>query len=85
MVHGGGAGSRVHRSRPRASRRGRRLELVTKAGFSFLMANINYLRDKRYEVQRIEEDGLRDSAIITTVRPRPVLPGKRSAAGNTSN
>ena len=36
------------------------LDLVTKPGFSYLMASIKYLRDGEYRVDRIEEDGQRD-------------------------
>jgi len=51
------------------------LDLVTKPGFSFLMAHVKYLRDGRYKVERIEEDGQRDSTAITLLRVRPVRPG----------
>src|SRR5262249_54416050 len=33
------------------------LNLVTKPGFSYLMAHVKYLRDGRYQVERIEEEG----------------------------
>jgi hypothetical protein len=52
------------------------MNLVTKAGFSFLMAHVNYLRDGQYKVERIEEGGQRDNATITMLRVRPVLPPK---------
>ena len=55
------------------------LNLVAKAGFSYLMANVKYLRDGQYTVQRIEEDAARDSVSLTTVRIRPVLPAKSAA------
>jgi hypothetical protein len=54
------------------------LDLVTKPGFSFLMAHVKYLRDGRYKVERIEEDGQRDSTSITLLRVRPVRPGMAS-------
>ena len=38
------------------------------------MANVKYLRDGRYTVQRIEEDAARDAVSLTTVRIRPVMP-----------
>ncbi|MFB3855171.1 MAG: M14 family zinc carboxypeptidase [Vicinamibacterales bacterium] len=50
------------------------LPLVIKPGLSFVMANIKYLRDGRYEVQRIEEDSGSDGAARTVLRVRPVLP-----------
>jgi hypothetical protein len=53
------------------------LNLVSKAGFSYLMANVNYLRNGEYKMQRIEEDGQRDSVSQTIVRIRPVLPSKK--------
>jgi murein tripeptide amidase MpaA len=52
------------------------LSLVTKAGFSFLMAHVKYLEDGAYRVERIEEGGQRDSAVLTMLRPRPVMPKK---------
>jgi len=42
------------------------------------MANVKYLRDGQYTVHRIEEDAARDAATLTTVRIRPVMPGKNS-------
>jgi hypothetical protein len=47
--------------------------LVTKPGLSFMMANITYLRNGRYEVQHIDEDAGTDGASLTIVRVRPVL------------
>jgi hypothetical protein len=52
------------------------LDLVTKAGFSFLMAHVEYLRDGRYKIDRIEESGQRDGSSLTTLRVRPVMPGR---------
>ena len=53
---------------------GRSLEIVTQAAFSNMMANIKYLRDGFYEVQRIEEDGPQESTTRTLLRVRPVQP-----------
>ena len=54
------------------------LNLVTKPGFSYLMAHVKYLRDGRYQVERIEEEGQgqaqRDSTSLTVLRVRPVKP-----------
>jgi hypothetical protein len=52
------------------------LNLVSKAGFSFLMAHVNYLRDGDYKLERIEEPGQRDAVSLTALRVRPVKPGK---------
>jgi hypothetical protein len=62
------------------------LNLVTKAGFSFLMAHVTYLRDGGYAVERIEENGQRDGSVLTSLRVRPVKPPRdqprsASAAG----
>jgi hypothetical protein len=48
--------------------------LVTRAGFSFLMAHVTYLRDGRYTVEPIEESGQRDGSVLKTLRVRPVRP-----------
>jgi hypothetical protein len=72
---------------PDETAQGEWLNLVAKAGFSYLMANVKYLRDGHYTVQRIEEDGARDTVSLTTVRIRPVMPGKAPAtspAGRTT-
>jgi hypothetical protein len=61
---------------PDETAQGEWLNLVAKAGFSYLMASVKYLRDGQYTVQRIEEDATRDSVSLTTVRIRPVMPGK---------
>jgi len=63
---------------PDETAQGEWLNLVAKAGFSYLMANVKYLRDGQYTVHRIEEDAARDAATLTTVRIRPVMPGKPS-------
>lgn len=55
------------------------LNLVSKAGFSFLMAHVNYLRDGQYSIERIEEPGQRDAVSITMLRVRPVEPAKPAA------
>ena len=60
------------------------LNLVSKAGFSYLMASVKYLRDGDYTVERIGEDGQRDSVSMTMLRVRPVLPKKHSAAVTTT-
>jgi len=54
------------------------LNLVTKPGFSYLMAHLTYLRDGQYAVERIEESGQRDSTSITLLRVRPVRPAARA-------
>ncbi|HEY0876729.1 MAG TPA: M14 family metallopeptidase [Vicinamibacterales bacterium] len=60
---------------PDETAQGEWLTLVTKPGFSYLMAHVKYLRDGRYKVERIEEDGQRDATSLTLLRVRPVLPG----------
>ena len=59
------------------------LALATKPGFSYLMANLKYLRDGRYKIERIEEGGQRDTTTITLVRVRPVMPGGAPAVTTT--
>jgi hypothetical protein len=61
---------------PDETAQGEWLNLVTKAGFSFLMAHVKFLRDGEYAIERIEEGGLRDAVSITMLRPRPVKPGR---------
>lgn len=53
---------------------GELLELAIRNGFSAALAHLKYLRDGRYQLERIEEDAPGDGARITTVRVRPVLP-----------
>jgi zinc carboxypeptidase/S-layer family protein len=65
---------------PDETAQGEWLNLVTKAGFSYLMASIKYLRDGEYAIERIGEDGQRDSVSITMFRPRPVMPKKHTGA-----
>ena len=70
---------------PDETAQGEWLNLVTKAGFSFLVAHVNYLRDGQYHVERIEEGGQRDSSSVTMLRVRPVMPGingRRKAEGS---
>jgi hypothetical protein len=55
------------------------LSLVTKAGFSFLMAHVKYLEQGQYRVERIEEGAARDGAQLTTLRVRPVMPERTAA------
>jgi hypothetical protein len=57
--------------------RGRSLEIVAQAAFANMMANIKYLRDGQYEVERIEEDGSQESMTRTVLRVRPVQPPRR--------
>jgi hypothetical protein len=61
------------------------LALAAKAGFSYLMANVGYLRDGQPVITRIEEDGLRDSVTRTTIRVRPLMTPKPSAAERTTS
>jgi hypothetical protein len=65
---------------PDETAQGQWMNLVTKAGFSFLMAHVNYLRDGQYTIERIEEGGQRDSSTITMLRVRPVMPAKAPKA-----
>jgi hypothetical protein len=70
---------------PDETAQGRRVELVTKPVFSYVMANIKYLRDGQYAVQRIEEDYTRDAVSLTTLRVRPVLPGSAKSNNKVSD
>ena len=65
---------------PDETAQGEWLNLVAKAGFSYLMASVKYLRDGHHTVQRMEEDATRDAVSLTTIRIRPVMPGRTSAA-----
>ena len=65
---------------PDETAQGNWLDLVTKPGFGYLMANIKYLQAGKYEVQRIGEESGRDSVSLTTFRARPVLPAKNKEA-----
>ena len=70
---------------PDETAQGEWLNLVAKAGFSYLMANIKYLRDGQYTVHRIEEDAARDAVSLTTVRIRPVMPGRTPASTRSTS
>ena len=59
------------------------LNLVTKPGLSYVMAHVNYLRDGRYVVERIEEDGQRDATSLTLLRVRPVRPAAAGTPART--
>jgi hypothetical protein len=61
---------------PDETAQGEWLNLVTRAGFSFLMAHVKYLEQGQYRVERIEEGGQRDGAVLTTLRVRPVMPAR---------
>ncbi len=52
------------------------LDLVTRPGFGYLMACIKYLQEGQYKVERIAEEGQRESVSMTLFRARPVLPAK---------
>lgn len=54
--------------------RGELFELAVRNGYAAALAHLKYLRDGRYQLDRIEEDAPGDGAMITTVRVRPVLP-----------
>ena len=70
---------------PDETAQGEWLNLVTKPGFSYLMAHIKYLRDGRYSVERIEENGERDSTSVTLLRVRPVRPGSAAPVTTSSH
>ena len=59
---------------PDETAQGAWLELATKPGLAYVMAHVKFLRDGRYTVERIEEDGQRDTTSITLTRVRPVRP-----------
>ena len=63
------------------------LDLVSRMGFSFLMAHVNYLRDGQFTIERIEEAGQRDAVSLTMLRVRPVKAGRpgRGAATTPSS
>jgi Zinc carboxypeptidase len=67
---------------PDETAQGAWLDLATKPGFSFLMAHVKYLRDGRYGIERIEEDGQRESTSRTLLRVRPVRPPAPTAYTN---
>jgi hypothetical protein len=70
---------------PDETAQGAWLALTAKAGFSYLMANVGYLRDGQVVIHRINEDGQRDAATRTILRVRPILVSKPSAADRTSS
>lgn len=70
---------------PDETAQGAWLAMVARAGFSYLMANIDYLKDGKVTVARIEEDGPRDQAIRTTFRARPIMATKTSGGEKLSN
>jgi hypothetical protein len=59
---------------PDETAQGEWLDLVTKPGFSYLMAHIRYLHDGQYAIERIEENAERDGTTLTLLRVRPVRP-----------
>ncbi len=62
---------------PDETAQGEWLNLVSKAGFSFLMAHVKYLRDGEYDLERIDEaGGPQDAVALTILRVRPVRPGR---------
>ena len=61
---------------PDETAQGEWLNLNAKAGLSYLMASVKYLRDGQYTVHRIEEDAARDAVSLTTIRIRPVMPAR---------
>jgi zinc carboxypeptidase len=65
---------------PDETAQGEWLNLVTKAGFSYLMASVKYLRDGEYDIERIEEAGAQDAASLTMLRVRPVRPASPPVA-----
>ena len=69
---------------PDETAQGAWLALAAKAGFSYLMANVGYLRDGQVVIHRIDEDGQRDSASRTMLRVRPILASKGTAADRMS-
>jgi hypothetical protein len=69
---------------PDETAQGEWLNLVTKPGFSYVMAHVKYLRDGRYKVERIEEEGQRDVVSLTLLRVRPVLPGSEVRSTTTT-
>jgi zinc carboxypeptidase/S-layer family protein len=70
---------------PDETAQGAWLNLVAKPGFSYLMAHVKYLRDGRYQVERIEEEGQRDATSLTLLRVRPVKPPARSTQSTATN
>jgi hypothetical protein len=59
---------------PDETAQGAWLDLVSRMGFSFLMAHVGYLHDGQWERQLIEENAADDGVSRTWIRVRPVLP-----------
>ncbi len=70
---------------PDETAQGEWLNLVAKAGFSYLMASVKYLRDGEYDFDRIEEAAPQDGVSLTVLRVRPVRPGKGQPARLTTS
>ena len=68
---------------PDETAQGEWLDLVSRAGFSFLMAHVNYLRNGQLALERVEESGQRDAVAITLLRVRPVKPGPAARPSTT--
>jgi len=69
---------------PDETAQGEWLNLVTKAGLSYLMANVKYLRDGEYDFDRIEEAAPQDGVSLTMLRVRPVRPAKPQTPSRVS-
>jgi hypothetical protein len=52
------------------------LDLVSRMGFSFLMAHLEYLHDGSWQRQLVEERAAQDGVARTWIRVRPVLPAR---------
>ncbi len=59
---------------PDETAQGAWLDLVSRMGFSFLMAHVNYLHDGDSRIETIEEGAARDGVARTILRVRPVRP-----------
>ncbi len=59
---------------PDETAQGAWLDLVSRMGFSFLMAHVHYLHDGDSRIETIEEGAARDGVARTTLRIRPVRP-----------
>jgi hypothetical protein len=70
---------------PDETAQGEWLNLVSKAGFSYLMASVKYLRDGDYDLERIEEAGAQDAVSLTMLRVRPVRPGQQTTPTRLTN
>ncbi len=65
---------------PDETAQGAWLDLVTKPGFSYLMASVRFLETGQWQVENIEEDGPRQSVSRTRLRVRPVRPAEATTA-----